>query len=169
MRCFVALTISPNSLLRDVIAGARPLGRVVGGENLHLTLKFLGEIEDVEGIREGLRTIRFHKFSISLRGLGAFPTEQRGRILFVKAEPVDTLMDLAREVHSKTMEIPLDHPFTPHITILRAKDRKDLSSQIGKYGDREFLRQEVDDFSLFQSTLYPAGPVYTEIERFQLM
>lgn len=169
MRCFIALTIAPNEVLNEALEDCRKMGRIAGGKNLHLTLKFLGEIENVEEIRRNLESIEFSKFSITLKGMGAFSSERRGRVLFVRAYPEDMLRELAEQVNSKTRSIPLDHPFNPHITILRAKDARDFSEAIEKYRDKEFLKQDISSFTLFQSTLRPSGPIYTEIENYQLM
>jgi 2'-5' RNA ligase len=158
-----------NDLLARVIQENSVFGRSVEGRNLHLTLKFLGEIREVERIRKSLEEIRFERFTVTLRGMGAFPSLNNGRVLFVRAYPEDILKSLASEVDAKTREIPLDHPFTPHLTLLRVKDRRNFSDVVARYENTTFLEQEISSFSMFESILRPTGPIYKEIQPYQLM
>ncbi len=169
MRSFIAISLPANDQLVRLLAENGPTGRSVEGKNLHLTLKFLGEIREVDRVRRSLQEISFSKFSVTLKGLGAFPNPANGRVLFVRASPENLLKELAAEVDSKTRDIPLDHPFSPHITILRAKERRNFSDLISKYEGTVFLEQEVTSFSLFESTLKPTGPIYNEIQKYQLI
>lgn len=169
MRSFVAISLPQNDLLAGVISENKNMGKKVEGRNLHLTLKFLGEISDSDKIADSLDEIRFHKFTVTLKGLGAFPSQHNGRVLFVRAFPEDILSELAGEVDSRTRGIPLDHPFTPHITLLRTKERRDFSGVIEKYGQTVFMVQDVSSFCLYESKLTSNGPIYREIRRYQLM
>jgi 2'-5' RNA ligase len=169
MRSFIAITLPTSDSLRNVLAECKQMGKAVDAKNLHLTLKFLGELSDAERIGKELEEIRFSKFSITLRGVGAFPSPQRGRVLFMKAYPEDVLGRLADEINRRTKEIPLDHPFTPHITLVRARDGRNFSDLTFKYENTVFIEQEINSFSLFESTLTPTGPIYKEIRKFQLI
>ena len=169
MRSFVAIILPQNDLLAGVISENKNMGKKVEGRNLHLTLKFLGEISGSDKIADSLDEIRFQKFTLTLKGLGAFPSQHNGRVLFVRAFPEDLLSELAGEVDSRTRGIPLDHPFTPHITLLRTKERRDFSGVIEKYGQTVFMVQDVSSFCLYESKLTSNGPIYREIRRYQLM
>ncbi|MCL5929998.1 MAG: RNA 2',3'-cyclic phosphodiesterase [Candidatus Thermoplasmatota archaeon] len=169
MRSFVAISLPQNDLLTRVISENKNIGKTVEGRNMHLTLKFLGEISDADKIADTLDEIRFEKFTLTLKGLGAFPSQHNGRVLFVMAFPEDKLGELAARVDSRTRGIPLDHPFTPHITLLRAKERRDFSGVIEKYGQTIFMVQDVSSFCLYESKLTPTGPIYREIRKYQLM
>jgi len=169
MRCFIALALPAGDSLRNALAECKQRGKAVDPNNLHLTLKFLGEINDSEKVGNALEGIKFNKFTITVRGMGAFPTPQRGRVLFVKAYPEEVLGRLADEINRMTKEVPLDHPFTPHITLVRARDWRNFSDLISKYENTVFLEREINSFSLFESTLTPTGPIYKEIRKFQLI
>lgn len=169
MRSFIAISLPINDSLRDALLECKQLGRAVKGENIHLTLKFLGEIASAERIRVNLRSIEFKRFTITLKGMGAFPSPGKGRVLFVRAHPEDLLRRLANEVNSRTREIPLDHQFTPHITLIRSREMRDFSATISRYEETVFLDAEVTAFTLYESILRPEGPIYREIEKFQLM
>lgn len=169
MRSFVGIRLPSSYILESMTRECSEMGRAVNLKNLHITLKFLGEINNIEKIKSSLGGIRFDRFSISLRGVGAFPSERRGRILFVRAFPEDILEKLAKEVDLRTNEIKMDHPFSPHITILRTKQTKDFSNLAGKYENITFLEHPVEQFTLFQSTLKPEGPMYTDLRNYQLI
>lgn len=169
MRLFIAIKIDPDKELIGILSELRSLGKAVEEENIHLTLKFLGEVSDDMEIIESLGKIRFNKFTMELRGIGAFPNMKRGRILFVKAEPTDILNKLSGEVDRATPNIKRDHPFIPHITLLRSKLLLDFSRIGNRIGDNLILSEEVDHFSLYQSTLTPSGPIYKEMKSFQLI
>jgi len=169
MRCFVAIDVGINEAIAAMINDVRMMGKPVEGENIHLTLKFLGEVEDTKKIEEKLAEIRFGRFSLTLKGLGAFPDKKRARILFLNALPPERVSELASLVHEKTSWIPIDHPFTPHITILRIKGERDISSFISRYDTTVFGSIEVTSFHLYRSVLTHSGPVYTVIRSYQLI
>ncbi len=169
MRLFIAIKISPNNNILEILSLLKKFGKTVEAENIHLTLKFMGEVSDHQQIINSLETIRFKIFDLELKGMGAFPNERRGRILFLKAYPENILVSLANEIDRVTQYIPMDHPFSPHITVVRIKNYADLTQIIGENKNKNFLIQKVDHFSLFKSTLTPRGPIYEELNKFQLM
>jgi|YelNatPaOPRAMG01_1025707.scaffolds.fasta_scaffold01262_12 2'-5' RNA ligase len=169
MRSFIGIKLPYSIALNSLVAECREMGKAVNPGNLHLTLKFLGDIQNVDTVRTSLADIRFQRFTVIVKGMGAFPSSKRGRILFVKASPEEKLKALANEVNLRTPEINLDHPFSPHITVLRAKQERDFSKVIENYEDTTFLDFEVDHFTLFESVLHREGPVYNEIMNYQLI
>lgn len=169
MRLFIAIKIVPNPELYDILSKLGTYGKVVWVENIHLTLKFLGEVMDPSKIISSLELIKFKSFDLELRGMGAFPNERKARILFLRAFPEDILSSLADETDIVTKEISRDHRFTPHITLLRIRNYADLKNIIDEYKNKYFLKQKVDHFSLFKSTLTPKGPIYEELKKFQLI
>lgn len=169
MRLFVAIKIDANKRIEEILSQLSNLGKAVEEKNIHLTLKFLGEVSDESKIIKNLEEVRYNKFTIELRGADAFPSLRKGRILFIKAEPAGILEKLSTEIDNSTISIKRDHPFTPHITVLRSKILQDFSSIAENIGKDTILSQQVDHFSLYQSTLTSAGPIYKELKRFQLI
>ncbi len=147
--------------------------RWVADGNLHLTLRFLGNLAGdvaprvIEAMREPLATPRA---SISLGGLGTFPERGRPRMLHVSVgNGVDLLRALRDEVDARLAPIcrwePETRPFAPHLTLARARDR-------AKFNPVELSRSiagaawpgvsfDVDAVTLFSSKTLPAGPEYT--------
>lgn len=181
MRLFVGIRISEETKkkleklereLREKIKEAR----VVSPENLHLTLKFLGNVEDhrVEEISYKLEKIaeEFTTFIMKCYGMGAFPTERRIRVLWVGANSEKNLIKLNRRIEEELEKIGFlrENKFKEHITIARFKsipNLKHLSDFINKHREIEFGEFGVDGFELIKSDLTPEGPVYTTLKKFK--
>ena len=147
-------------------------------ENLHLTLKFLGNIAEsqVEPITAALRHPLglFSPCTISAKGLGVFPDFRRPKILWVGLTG-DQLVQLAAEIESALMPIgftPENRAFTPHLTIGRwregSRPTKNLRQEIDSLNDFEFGACAVRQIVLFQSVLKPEGASYSELKTIQL-
>ncbi|HLN82683.1 MAG TPA: RNA 2',3'-cyclic phosphodiesterase [Candidatus Binatia bacterium] len=147
-------------------------------ENLHLTLKFLGNIAEsqVEPIATALRHPLglFSPCNISAKGLGVFPDFRRPKILWVGLTG-DQLVQLTAEIESALMPLgftPENRAFTPHLTIGRWREgnrpAKNLRQKIGSLNDFEFGACAVRQIVLFQSVLKPEGASYSELRTIQL-
>jgi 2'-5' RNA ligase len=147
-------------------------------ENLHLTLKFLGNIAEsqVEPITAALRHPLglFSPCTISAKGLGVFPDFRRPKILWVGLTG-DQLVQLAAEIESALMPngfTPENRAFTPHLTIGRwregSRPTKNLRQEIDSLNDFEFGACAVRQIVLFQSVLKPEGASYSELRTIQL-
>src|SRR3989338_8292101 len=169
MRAFIALEISEK--IREILfAIANSFykqnlfsGKITEKENIHLTLKFLGEIDDeaVELIKERLRKIKEKKFSAELKELGVF-NENFVRIIWICLAGCDNLQ---KEIDDKLTDLfEKEKRFMGHVTIARVKecDREKLLEEIKKIRiDNKF---DVEKFVLFSSELKKEGPVYSKIE-----
>jgi RNA 2',3'-cyclic 3'-phosphodiesterase len=145
-------------------------------ENLHLTLKFLGNIAEVEPIAAALRhpVGLFSPCTISAKGLGVFPDFRRPKILWVGLTG-DQLVQLAAKIESALMPLgfpPENRAFTPHLTIGRwregSRPAKNLRQEIDSLNDFEFGACAIRQIVLFQSVLKPEGASYSELRTIQL-
>jgi 2'-5' RNA ligase len=185
MRAFVALpTDEPiRDALSRMIERLRRVDadvRWVDPQSLHVTLKFLGWIEDdqLAKIRELLRTdaARFTPLQIEFHGLGQFPPRGIPRVVWAGCRgDVEKLAGLAGAVERAAVAIGVEPdtrlPFSPHLTIGRVKSSRGaraLAEQIAAKADEPFGRQTVASIILFKSTLTPKGPIYETIESFPL-
>ncbi len=147
-------------------------------ENLHLTLKFLGEAppEKLEGLKENLIASLngLTAFSTSLSGTGAFPNLNRARVIWIGvSEGKEQLSKLAQKVEEATR--PLGFPaeereFSAHLTVGRVKNDR-LSNQLStKVRACTFEAKGiiVTEVVLYQSELAPGGSIYTPLARFEL-
>jgi 2'-5' RNA ligase len=182
VRLFVALEIpaavrdnltAQVAELRELsakVADKRP--RWVRPENLHVTLKFIGEVSPtkLEGIRDALSAIRSDApVEIKFRGLGFFPNEQHPRVLWAGLDASANLPPLAGDIDGalETQGIALERrPFTPHLTLARIEPpglHEKLRAAIQKNGAREFGSFQTREFYLIESKLKPSGAEYTTL------
>jgi 2'-5' RNA ligase len=152
--------------------------RWVNAQNLHITLRFLGDIDEaaVPGLAESIRSNLdgFGRFQISLSGLGVFPNFRRPRVIWVgTGSGVNRLGDLAALVEKACIASEFgraDKPFNSHITIGRVKFPKGIDNILRKVEAASFENGpfEVGKVVIFKSDLSPAGPKYTPLEVIEL-
>lgn len=169
LRLFVALDL-PTEMRAEVaaLAGGIPGARWVPPENYHLTLRFIGEIENwrAQEVDDALAAIRGNAFDLSLAGLGTF--EKAGRIhsLWVGAERNEVLTHLQNKVETalqRTGLAPERKRFSPHVTIART-ERAPPEKVIGFVQAHNLFRAtpvRVEHFTLFSSRLGKEASVYT--------
>ncbi|MFP3130103.1 MAG: RNA 2',3'-cyclic phosphodiesterase [Nitrososphaeria archaeon] len=178
MRAFVSINIENSELIKKIKDVAHEVRNeeyginITKDENLHFTLKFLGEINEneKEEIIDNLSKISLKSFSIRLRGLGVFPDLNYIRIIWIGAESQE-LMQLAEEVDKNTIGIKSDEKFVPHLTIARVKsvrDKAGLRDRIIRFSKIDLGSYAVDKFYLMESKLLPEGPIYEPLKVFNL-
>jgi 2'-5' RNA ligase len=187
VRLFVALEI-PAAVrdnlaaqikeLRDLstkVADKRP--RWVRRENLHVTLKFIGEVSPVklDGIRGALSTARSDTpVNLQFHGLGFFPNEQHPRVLWAGLDASANLTSLAGDIDSalESQGIARERrAFTPHLTLARIEPpglHEKLRAAIQDNRTREFGSFQTREFHLIESKLKPSGAEYTTLASFPL-
>ena len=152
--------------------------RWVPAENLHLTLKFLGDVEEAQvvSIRSALREALAGTagFGVTARGLGVFPDARRPRVLWIGLAAPE-LAQVAGRVDRALEPLGVERAatrFRPHATIGRWRRPEppgvSLREELTRWCDREFGEFRMDAVTLFRSTLRPAGATYSPLEVFRL-
>ena len=146
-------------------------------QNLHFTLKFLGDI-DTDGIDLISSKIEnvikdFDSFNIKIKGCGAFPNKNRIKVIWVGLDEDEILKDLHDKLDNEFSSIgfDLDKKFSSHLTIGRmrsAKGKDKVKSTIEAYEDVEIGSMEVNSIVLKKSTLTPSGPIYEDLIEYRL-
>lgn len=176
MRLFIAVEVEDG--LRDKLVGLQtrllePAVKLVERQNLHITLKFLGEVPDeqVAAVRGALRSVKSEPFEVEIGGMGTFPPDSQ-RINVVWVDCKGPLAELAAKVAEALKPLgfePGERGFSSHLTIARIKQRpKELAKRVEELKDTEIGRQLVDCFILKRSTLTPKGPIYEDVEVYKL-
>ncbi len=184
MRLFIAieLTSEVKRALGELINLLKTKGegvKWVSPENIHLTLKFLGETPPsrVQEITDSLKKSakKFSSFSLLVKGTGCFPSEKKPpRVLWVRIEHNDYLNEFQKEIEMnlKEMGFPEEgRKFVPHLTLGRVKFPARLGSikeELKKYEDKFFGKVKVKEVILFQSILKPQGAEYIPLARINL-
>lgn len=181
VRLFVALEI-PSAVrqnLATLLSSFRAITkepRWVRAENLHVTLKFLGEIAEgnVDAVRGALTEIRSDKLvALEFRGLGFFPNEKHPRIFWAGMEASPNLKTLAGNVEEAVEKfgIPREkREFSPHLTLARFERPRlpeALRKLIADNQQCEFGSLRTNEFHLIHSRLKPTGAQYTTLATFQ--
>ncbi len=174
-RAFICVEM-PDSVIKEiariqeVLSGQKFTGKMTELENLHLTLKFLGEIdaEKLEIVRERLRSVEFNKFEARLMYSGTFSVRGAPKIVWVKVGNPGIAELQARVDNALSELFKPEERFMSHVTIARlkyVKDKKGFNEYVKNLGVKE-ISWEVDSFVLKSSELRPNGPVYRDVERY---
>ena len=175
VRAFLSIDIENQTLLPRISETQSKLDpesakmKLVEIENIHFTLRFLGDtsLSKIAEIESHLRRIKMDSFEIEVSGIGAFPTKRKPRVIWIGVtQNADRVSNLKREIDTHLEELgyqPERKKFTPHATIARIRHVKD----VGRIVDNlEGLANEsigfmtVSNFSMKKSTLTPSGPIY---------
>jgi RNA 2',3'-cyclic 3'-phosphodiesterase len=179
IRTFIAVEIPENiaSAIRKLQQGLEGYGidmRWIRYENIHLTLKFLGDVQavDIDNISKAiLRTVDgIASISLKAKGIGVFPGIKRPRVLWVGlAGQLEVLMQLQKTLDSNLKDIGFSQetrPFKGHLTIgrIRAKmNTKKFGEALMAFRNFETETFIADKIILFKSELKPQGAVYTHL------
>lgn len=155
------IIMSMTSRMRDV--------RWVKSESQHITLKFFGDIEEdkVKTIGEALAAVgtKFGPFEVTLRGINAFPSKKRARVIVVDLEKgVDIAKAIFHDIEVALSTLGIEgekRGYIPHITLGRRKDPSPiLERDLPAVKGMGFI---VNGVVLYKSTLTPAGAIYTKV------
>jgi 2'-5' RNA ligase len=169
----VAIDLEPELRAKVTEIGQKIAGygvKPIEPDSLHITLKFLGELGElqVKDAISQLKKVDFSTFEIKIAGLGAFPSSNYIRVIWLGIESKE-LMELAKLVDEKLAGFRKDERgFSAHLTIARVSTAvPGLAEKITSLKGIEIGRQTVKDFRLKKSTLTPKGPIYSDIEVFE--
>ena len=178
MRLFIALDIPAEvrDALTNFMERARalaPEARWARVEGLHVTLKFIGHVDDavVEKIKAALASIKAAPFEVKFTGAGFFPNPNAARVFWAGVDGGERLPRLASVIDSALEKLGFPRetkPYHPHLTLARTSSRPlrglkpllDEPPQFGTMTAREFF--------LYQSQPQKGGSKYTKLERFEL-
>ena len=190
MRLFVGLALPDNIRARlSALKGGLKDARWVAPENLHLSLRFIGEVAGlpspkrslgsaqaggtVDDIDQALQTVSAKTFALSLSGLGAFDRRGRVHAIWAGVEKSDALARLRDSVESALVRSGLEpehRKFTPHVTVVRMK--KGSASEAGQFLEvhHGFSAgpMTIRHFTLFESHLGHGGAHYVALADYPL-
>ncbi len=176
MRLFAAIEIPEDvkgymAKIQEEISGTQAKIRLVKKNQIHLTLKFLGEVrpDKVDDIKKELKKISFAPFSVYLDKIGVFPNESCIRVVWVGLKPEEPIMDLQNNIDENLKKLfKKEKNFKAHLTLARVKyiDNEEKFVARLKKINIENKKVGINNFKLIKSTLTPEGPVYEDLEIF---
>ena len=173
-RIFAAIKIQPDEVFNDIYYQLKSQLKNekikwVALEKMHITLKFFGETEEsrIAPIIDLLDDISNHhsSFSLNIKNVGIFGSSYNPRVIWFGLDKAELLVNLANDVLNKVESLGFERGrqnFVPHLTVGRIKylDNKQRFQEIdGQYKTIDIQQQQVDQFSLIESTLTPQGPI----------
>lgn len=172
-RAFICIEFSDEAIkeiarVQEMLSKVKFTGKLTEPENLHLTLKFLGEIDEdkLEKARKEIKKIDFSTMNLKLGKIGTFSIRGNPRIVWIKVEG-KVLYELQKRIDDCLKGLfASEERFMGHLTIARikyAKDKKGFLSHIESIHVKP-VAFSVSKFSLKKSELKPIGPTYTDIE-----
>jgi len=185
IRTFVAVEMDPaiRKGAQGLIEKFRAAGAEVSWtapENMHLTLKFLGDVSDadVPGVCEAVRgaVAGVAPFDLEIRGAGAFPNLSRPRVIWLgSAEGDEPMADLADRIDTALKKLGFAREarrFHAHLTLGRVRRGgpaiSALASLVQEHADAQIGRTPVDEVVVFSSQLKPTGAIYEALDRAEL-
>jgi 2'-5' RNA ligase len=185
VRLFVALEIPAEvqdaftALIKELRAAdssfSKTRARWIRPENLHVTLKFIGHVDNgkLDAIRAALAEVHSaNAVELRFRGLGFFPNPRRPRVFWAGVEASSNLAPLASEIDSRLKKLGISsetREFEPHLTLARFDPpgiSEGLSALAQENVTREFGAVRASEFHLFESKTRPTGAEYTRLASF---
>jgi len=173
MRVFVSIEISNDEVINSIKNFQKLIkidAKPTELKNLHFTLQFLGEVSEqiIDKIIQSLNTIKFSKFNISLKGIGAFPKLKSPKIIWIGTDEKSgkIMIELSKKVEKalEPLGFSTDKPFKPHITVFRIKKKiGDITEEMENHKNVNFGIQEITSIKLKKSELTLNGPVYSDL------
>ena len=190
MRLFVAIDLDEAIRQRierylEGVRGFAPDVRWVSPQSLHITLKFIGESDRLESIKEALGKLQAPSVQIGVRGIGFFPTAKSASVFWIGIQADEQLAKLAGSIDAALLPLGFareERAFTPHLTLARSgsgnpkRQRSDspnrkfqrLQEQLARMPAPEFGTMTAHEFFLYQSKTAPSGAVYSKLASFGL-
>jgi 2'-5' RNA ligase len=147
-------------------------------EKFHITLKFLGNVDEprLNSLADRLQEAfgAFASFNMTYQGVSCFPNQHHPRVIWIDAENEDgTLSRIQETIEEVAEEMAFqreERQFHPHITIGRVKGSRNLKALVSELGNASFNAHAaiIKDVLLMKSDLKPSGSVYTVMRRFLL-
>jgi 2'-5' RNA ligase len=177
VRAFIAVELDPHLLPKVLELQSEVLSvgadiKAVEPENIHFTLRFLGEITQstVDEVMTCMNGLIFAPFLIEIRGVGSFPNMRNPRVVWIGLSMgSDAFSRLSRQLDDRLAEIGLrseGERFTPHLTFGRVRSGRNKAALIKKLGEllnSEVGKMKVESVKLKKSMLTPRGPIYTTL------
>ena len=176
IRSFVAFDIDSQQVLAKLGEAQNMLLRsgadlkLVEPENIHITLRFLGDITQsmVDRIGQEMQSITFKSFDVEIKGVGAFPNLRYAKVIWVGIqEGGEELSKIFGQLEPRFCLLgfaPDSRGFSPHLTIARVKsgrNKSELARSVTEIGAFEFGKVRAESLRLKKSVLTPQGPIYS--------
>jgi 2'-5' RNA ligase len=179
IRSFVAFDIDNQLVLQRLGEAQSTLAKtgadlsLVKPQNIHITLRFLGDIVPamVERIDREMQSIIFSPFEVEIRGMGVFPNLKYPRVVWAGIQQgAKELKNVFEQLESRLQHLgfaPDNKGFSPHLTIARVRtgrNKQELANCVNESSGYEFGKVHAEYLRLKKSILTPQGPIYSTLK-----
>jgi len=187
IRCFIAMELTPaiqaklTGILKILKQNIPDGVKWIPVENIHLTIKFLGDVElvDLDPIKNGLDLVvnGIHPVRVSLTELGAFPGTNKPRVIWIGLDAPSIIESMVKNIDRETRILGYaeeSRPFSPHLTLgrtsrsIRSSQLMTLSNFLKSNPIKVSMQDTLHTVTLFRSSLTPAGAIYSRIYSIEL-
>ncbi|UCE39121.1 MAG: RNA 2',3'-cyclic phosphodiesterase [Thermoplasmata archaeon] len=181
-RAFIAVEVEVGTKLEEFwnkLKESNAQLKLVEPENIHLTLKFLGDTDEAKiGDIESAMSLSIEgvePFTMEMIGTGAFPNPNYMKVIWVGLEGADSLVKIAKALNSELSKHGFKREkkgFRPHVTLARVKgprNKQILGDILKEYQDVVFGTQKVEGIKLKKSVLSREGPTYITVKEVKLL
>lgn len=177
IRLFTALELPAAARERlAALAGGVPGARWTPAENMHLTLRFIGNVDEItaQELAEALTGVRARAFDLVIEGVGTFSRGRKASMLWAGVARNDALMHLQERIESVLVRAglpPEPRKFSPHVTLARLKDspRARVEEFIAAHSLLRLSPARADSFTLFSSFRGHEHPTYRAEAHYDLI
>ncbi len=175
LRCFIAIEIPPSvkESVAKIINTLRKFDtdiKWVSSENIHITLKFLGQTDEslINPIKDSLikKLLPYNSFYIRIYGTGCFPGAKHPRVIWVGIEEAEFLKKLQKDIEDEMVKFGFPsekRSYSPHLTIGRVRSQnriQEFTRILNEFRTHSFGNFEVKNITLMESKLKPEGAQY---------
>ena len=179
IRSFIAFDIDDKSMLRklseaqDQLVNTGASLKLVNPENIHITMRFLGDIHPsmIDAIHGEMEGVSFTSFNVELRGIGVFPNMKYLKVVWAGIQKgSDELKNVFDQLEPRLRKLdfkPDSKGFSPHLTIARVRtgrNKAELMKCVEELRDHEFGVLKAECLRLKKSVLTPKGPIYSTLK-----
>jgi len=180
MRAFIAIDVEMNDEMEKVyemLEATEAKLKFVSPSNVHLTLKFLGEIDEAiipkikKIMEEAVQDIE--PFKAKIKGMGVFPSLKNIRVIWLGFHDEGQAVKIARNIDEgvSSLGFKKEKEHKPHVTIARMKSgyrKEQIIKIVEENRTKEFGEIYCESIKLKQSILKPEGPIYKTVEEIKL-
>ena len=175
IRSFISFNIPATPAVRSIQNMLREAGGVSVPEDVHLTLRFLGDVEmkKIGKLSERMRSLeKYRSFNVSMSGLGAFPNIRDPRVVWIGTELGEPFYNILSDLNGMLDASSIQYdkkPFKAHVTVGRVRATSDsLTDLLKKEKSLDVGSFLCSEIHLMRSELTPKGAIHSAIESFRL-
>jgi 2'-5' RNA ligase len=176
IRSFVAFDIDSQQVLaklrevQDILSKSGADLKLVEPQNIHITLRFLGDITQsmVDRIGQEMQSITFKSFDVEIKGIGTFPNLRHAKVIWAGIRGGEKELSRIFDQLEPRLRLlgfaPDSRGFSPHLTVARVKsgrNKSELTKAVTEMSAFEFGKVQAKSLRLKKSVLTPRGPIYS--------